>query len=188
MTTINNTGNGLSGSTGSGSHVGSTSPTLVTPVLGVATATSLTFGGGVLSTYTNFGTWTPTFTFATPGNLSMAYTSQLGFYSVIGNMVTITFTLVCTPTFTTASGACSVGGLPLTSNSTAGNRAIGAAYVSAITTFPTTTTSPVLQVAANATTMQLFGIGPSATTNNFTATNFTTTTAITIISSLTYLT
>lgn len=36
---------GLSGVTGSGNFVGATSPTLITPVLGVATATSLKFSG-----------------------------------------------------------------------------------------------------------------------------------------------
>lgn len=42
MTTINSVGNGLSGSTGSGSFVGATSPTLVTPVLGTPSSGTLT--------------------------------------------------------------------------------------------------------------------------------------------------
>ena len=33
------------------------------------------------------GTWTPTITFATPGNLSVAYTTQSGSYTKIGRMV-----------------------------------------------------------------------------------------------------
>jgi hypothetical protein len=59
MATSNQVNVGLSGSTGSGSFVGSTSPTLVTPVLGVATATSLTFNpttGGIVGTTTNDNT------------------------------------------------------------------------------------------------------------------------------------
>jgi len=44
MTTKNAVGNSLTGSTGSGTFVGATSPTLVTPALGVATATSITAG------------------------------------------------------------------------------------------------------------------------------------------------
>jgi hypothetical protein len=43
MTTGNQVDVGLSGSTGTGTFVGSTSPTLVTPTLGVATATSIAF-------------------------------------------------------------------------------------------------------------------------------------------------
>lgn len=44
MTTINAVDTTLSGQTGTGTFVGSTSPTLVTPTLGVASATSLNFG------------------------------------------------------------------------------------------------------------------------------------------------
>lgn len=56
MTTINAVNNGLSGATGTGSFVGSNSPTLVTPTLGVATSTSLTFSpttNGIIGTTTN---------------------------------------------------------------------------------------------------------------------------------------
>jgi hypothetical protein len=41
MATINILNNGLSGVTGSGNFVGATSPTLITPTLGVATVTSI---------------------------------------------------------------------------------------------------------------------------------------------------
>lgn len=44
MTTNNSVDVSLAGQTGTGTFVGSTSPTLVTPVLGAATATSLNFG------------------------------------------------------------------------------------------------------------------------------------------------
>ena len=53
MATINKLGNGLSGATGSGKFVGSTSPIFVTPILGAATATSLAFSpttGGLIGT------------------------------------------------------------------------------------------------------------------------------------------
>lgn len=46
----------LSGSNGTGNFVGSTSPTLITPTLGVATATSIAFSpttGGIVGTTTN---------------------------------------------------------------------------------------------------------------------------------------
>ena|SRR6185312_3103461 len=56
MATNNQLNVGLSGSSGSGSFVGSTGATLVTPTLGAATATSLTFNpttGGIVGTTTN---------------------------------------------------------------------------------------------------------------------------------------
>ena len=55
MATVNQVGLGLSGSTGTGSFVGSTSPTLVTPTLGIASATSITFSSttGIIGTTTN---------------------------------------------------------------------------------------------------------------------------------------
>lgn len=53
MATNNAVNVGLSGSTGTGNFVGATSPTLVTPILGAATATSLAFSpttGGIIGT------------------------------------------------------------------------------------------------------------------------------------------
>lgn len=52
----------ISPSTGTGSVVLNTSPTLVTPALGAATATSINFGGSTLSTYSTAST-AMTFTF-----------------------------------------------------------------------------------------------------------------------------
>jgi|SRR6267154_54242 len=56
MATNNAVNTGLSGATGTGSFVGSTSPTLTTPTIGAATATSLVFSpttGGIIGTTTN---------------------------------------------------------------------------------------------------------------------------------------
>jgi hypothetical protein len=56
MATNNSVDVGLAGSTGTVNFVGSTSPTLVTPILGAATATSVTFSpttGGIVGTTTN---------------------------------------------------------------------------------------------------------------------------------------
>lgn len=55
MATNNIVNTPLSGQTGTGSFVGSTSPTLVTPTLGAASATSLSFSStsGIIGTTTN---------------------------------------------------------------------------------------------------------------------------------------
>ncbi len=113
MAIINPIGNALTGITGSGNFVGSNSPTLVTPNLGVASATSINFGGNALSNYISESTWTATFTFATPGDLSVVYVAQTGYYTRIGSVVYYQCVFACTPTFTTASGNMIIGGLPL---------------------------------------------------------------------------
>jgi hypothetical protein len=64
-------------------------------------------------------TWTPSITFNTPGDLSVAYSTRLGSYSKIGKMVTAHFEIVTsTFTHTTASGGLVLSGLPYTSVAT----------------------------------------------------------------------
>lgn len=59
------------------------------------------------------GTWTPTLTFATAGDLSIAYSSNTGHYVKIGKLVVASFVLVTsTFTHTTASLNAVVNGLP----------------------------------------------------------------------------
>jgi hypothetical protein len=59
------------------------------------------------------GTWTPVLTFATPGNLNVVYSAQVGRYTRIGRLVTV-IGAISTSTFThtTASGNLNVTGLP----------------------------------------------------------------------------
>lgn len=63
------------------------------------------------------GSWTPSLTFATPGDLSVAYSTRQGYYTKIGNLVTVWWK-VATSTFThtTASGVLKMTGLPYTSS------------------------------------------------------------------------
>jgi hypothetical protein len=90
ITAFNNiTGYSASGATGTTSTnlVFSTSPTLTTPTLGAALATSIKFGSGtVLSTYEE-GTWTPSL------GGSTTYNTQSGNYIKIGNLVYARFNL-----------------------------------------------------------------------------------------------
>jgi hypothetical protein len=58
------------------------------------------------------GTWTPTFAFTTPGDLSPAYATQLGSYVKIGDVVFYSFQLTVTPTWSTSSGQVRIGGWP----------------------------------------------------------------------------
>lgn len=61
------------------------------------------------------GTWTPVLTFATPGDLSVAYIFQEGTYTKKGREVTVHFVIITsTFTHTTASGGLRITGLPFT--------------------------------------------------------------------------
>lgn len=76
------------------------------------------------------GTWTPVLTFATPGDLSVAYSSQSGTWTRVGNRILLDFNIVTsTFTHTTASGALRISGLPFT----VGTGSIGSLHWSGIT-------------------------------------------------------
>jgi hypothetical protein len=64
--------------------------------------------------------WTPTFSFATVGNLSVAYVTQQGNYLQIGNIVFFNFDLAFTPTFTTSSGSALISSFPVSANASNG--------------------------------------------------------------------
>lgn len=114
----------LTDETGSGPNVFANAPTITgAPVF--SGIPSLTGGGlkfpatqvpsadaNTLDDYEE-GTWTPSLTFVTPGNLAVTYSSQAGTYVKVGNVVSFGF-LVLTSTFThtTASGLLQVTGLP----------------------------------------------------------------------------
>jgi len=113
ITAFNNiTGYSASGATGTTTTnlVFSTSPTLVTPTLGAALATSIKFGSGTVLSIYEQGTWTPVVT-AGAGSIT-SYTSS-GNYTRIGNVVTISGFITITNNGT-GSGNGNVAGLPYT--------------------------------------------------------------------------
>lgn len=78
----------ISDETGSGALVFATSPTLVTPVLGAATATSVDFGGGALANYVPPTSFTPTVTLVGgAGNTVPQYVTNSARYMQIGKRV-----------------------------------------------------------------------------------------------------
>jgi hypothetical protein len=189
ITAFNNiTGYTASGATGTTSTnlVFSTSPTLTTPILGVAAATSINFGGSTLSTYTTAGSWTPTFNFSTPGDLSVSYASRTATYTRIGNVVNLTINLTCTPTFTTASGSLSITGLPFAMNASAGNQAANTMFIAGFA-YPAAATVVLSYLGPSYTLMALYGITAVGGNPQVNTPQFTTGVAISIIGSLTYL-
>ena len=98
--------------------VGTTSPAVDFDVAGkIRTSTGILFGSDTAAANTlddyEEGTWTPAFSFATPGDLAVTYSNQTGNYRIVGKLCIATFTLEFTPTYTTSSGNARVTGLPL---------------------------------------------------------------------------
>ncbi len=102
--------------TGTGTPVLATSPTLITPTLGVATATSITFGGSALSTHAERQTFTPVLNFggATTG---ITYTTQEGYYNQTGKVIQFQIRIVLSSKGS-ATGSATITGLPTVANGT----------------------------------------------------------------------
>lgn len=70
------------------------------------------FGDETLDAYDE-GSWTPSVSFATPGDLSVSYSTQLGTYTRVGRLVYVTFRVVTSSfTYSSASGNFHIPGLP----------------------------------------------------------------------------
>lgn len=83
--------------------------------LGVSTPHLSLFNGSTWESSTAdsaLQSFTPVVTFATPGDLSIAYTTQIGRTSRIGKLVVLNFAVAFTPTFTSSSGHLLVQGFP----------------------------------------------------------------------------
>jgi len=80
------------------------------------------------------GTWTPVVSFATPGNLAVAYSMRIGKFERIGRQVTVRFALNLAAGFThtTASGDLQISGLPY-ANGTLDDASAGAGPFQGIT-------------------------------------------------------
>jgi hypothetical protein len=104
------------------------------------------------------GTFTPSLTFATPGNLTVVYSTRVGRYTKIGETVTVNFRMVTTTwTHTTASGASLVTGLPFSTPASPSD--ISYVLSTGVTTGPQPGTNwslPGLVIGASASTASLF--------------------------------
>lgn len=78
----------LTDETGSGGNVFANTPTLITPILGAAVATSINFGGTSLANYEE-GTYTVTMTAVGGGTITLDSTRDAGSYVRIGNSVDV---------------------------------------------------------------------------------------------------
>lgn len=147
-----NLGSALTDKTGTGVNVFATSPTLTTPVLGAATATSINFGGSTFSDYVT-AAWTP----IDSSGASLTFTNVSARYTRIGNQVFASASLTY-PTTVSGSNAV-IGGLPLTvSNNNYG-------YTPMPLASGTGTIGSLVQALKNTTTMQIITGNGGAVTN-----------------------
>lgn len=107
---------GGASSSGSGGLVRITSPTLVTPVLGAATATSIGFGNEVLDEYDE-GTWTPAYDDSASAG-TWNHSTQVGNYVRVGNLCLCWGTLATSSTTAAAANNMRITGFPFTAVNT----------------------------------------------------------------------
>ena len=109
--------------------------------------------------------WTPVLTFATAGDLSVAYTTQFGRKKLIGNYGRAWFVIVTsTFTHTTASGNCQITGLGETALNVTNLRNFGSMVFQGITKANFTQFIP--QIAGAASTIVINASGSAQTNGN----------------------
>ncbi len=94
------------------------------------------------------GTWTPTLSFATPGDVALSYTNQVGYYHRIGDWVFLGCRLTVTPTYTTASGAVEISGVPFNSHGTLTIQGGALSGHTAALTYPASRVFPVVRFSS----------------------------------------
>lgn len=133
------------------------------------------------------GTFTPTVTFATPGDVSVAYTQQIGSYFRVGNAITFAVQLVFAATYTTASGNFRVAGLPVAASATAPNARLLAAWVTGTTpTWPAGTTYLSGASQQSQSYFQIVGYGSAIGAANFGTAQIVSGTTYTLVVAGTY--
>ena len=106
------------------------------------------------------GTWTPTFSFSTNGDLSVTYTTQVGSYTKIGNTVRLAFNIVTSAfTHTTASGNAQIATLPFSGANVTGLRQYGSIQLNGVTKANYTQVSPYVEVNDATIRIQAWGSG-----------------------------
>lgn len=130
------------------------------------------------------GTWTPTLTFATPGNLAVTYGTRLGHYTKIGREVVLRFQIVTSAfTWTTASGLLQISGLPFAGSSSIPSR--GVLEWGGVTKASYTSLSTVLNTGSSILTVNASGSG--VVISNVVAADLPSGGTVTLVGSITYM-
>lgn len=131
------------------------------------------------------GSWTPDFTFTTPGDLAKTFAAQAGYYIRIGKLVTVTFNIGTSAfTHTTSAGDLTLTGLPFTAQNNTNDRWRGTMQFSGITKagYTNYTVGPV----ANTTTALFIASGSAQTVTTVTAADMPTGGNVLLQGSVTY--
>jgi hypothetical protein len=110
------------------------------------------------------GTFTPALAYATPGTSSWAVTTQLGWYTKIGNVCHYTLFYSGVPTNGTASGNLTLTGLPFAAKTSTNEHHTGAASMSGWTKASYTNISFQIQQAGTVAQFQASGSGQAIST------------------------
>lgn len=114
--------------------------------------------------------FTPLFSFVTPGDLSVSYATQTGSYSIMGPAIYVVINLFFTPTFSTASGNIIITGFPFSSS---GEFGFTTGNLNANITWPAGVTQMAPFISNATTTATLAGIGSAINRTSFTNSNVT---------------
>lgn len=128
----------------------------------------ITAGGTGENDFYSTSTWTPTLNGSTPG--STTYSTQVGYYTVIGNLVYVQARIVITGS--TGTGDATIGGLPFTVKNQTNGNVPGSVVVSASGwTWPASRTQIIPVAQINTLTALLVGTGSTQTSSNLQMTN-----------------
>lgn len=140
-----------------------------------------------LLTWYEEGTWTPTVTFSTPGDLAVTYNTnqRQGIYTRIGNRVFIVFAVGTSSfTYTTASGNLQITGLPFAAKVDAGIQNIGSTVWGGITKAGYTQVVP--RVNQNTSLIDFIASGSGVVQGNVTSADVLTTSTVVLRGTLIY--
>lgn len=93
----------------------------------ISSLANVALSGAGVDMITNGVSWTPTLTFAVPGDLAVSYTTRVGrYYQISANLVLVYVNITTSSfTYTTSSGNIQITGLPFTQQNTTGFNARG---------------------------------------------------------------
>jgi hypothetical protein len=117
------------------------------------------YHGGAQEFPSAITSFTPVATFATPGDLSVSYTTQTGKYFKIGKLVFVQLSLTFTPTYTTASGEFRISGMPGSAASGALDNGLELVNGSTGFTYPASCTWASARLPQNSSFIRLYGHG-----------------------------
>lgn len=140
--------------------------------------------GGYSDVQITTGTWTPTITAATVGDLSVTYNTNSGRYLKNGNQVTVSFTINTSAfTHTTAAGGIRIAGLPFAA---ASNSIIATANFAYSGYTKVGAYQLALEVEPNASYIHMIGCATAVSIVEITITDFPTAGSVILYGSITY--